>query len=204
MTDQGPTVRDHLQLLGKFLRHPRTVGTIAPSSAVLAQQMVQGILPTDERIVELGPGTGSFTQAILGRLGPQARLLAVEIDPAFAAIIHRRWPQIDCVCASAEELPTLAAAKGFRPADRIISGLPFASLPEATTRGILDGIEDTLRPGGTFTTFQYVHAYRFPPGVTFRRLLTDRMTGPPTASLVLWNLPPAWVFTWQRPPATRR
>jgi phosphatidylethanolamine/phosphatidyl-N-methylethanolamine N-methyltransferase len=202
MADHGPTVRDHLQLLGKFLRHPRTVGAVAPSSAALAREMVAGVGRSDaERVVELGPGTGSFTRAIVGRLGPRGRLLAVDVDAAFVDGIRRRWPNVDCVCASAETLPELAAARGFLPVDRIISGLPFASLPEAITRRILDGIEKTLRPGGTFTTFQYVHAYRLPPAVAFRRELTRRMAAPPKATFVMRNVPPAWVLTWRRPAA---
>lgn len=203
MTDTGPTVRDHLQLLGKFLRHPRTVGAVAPSSAALARRMVDGIGAAGERVVELGPGTGSFTRAIVRRLAPDARLLAIEIDPAFAEGIRRRWPGIDCVCASAEDLPAIGAARGFLPVDRIISGLPFASLPEGVTRGILDGIAATLRPEGTFTTFQYVHAYGLPPAVTFRHELTRRLGGPPEAALVMLNVPPAWVLTWRRVPASR-
>lgn len=203
MTDLGPTARDHLALLGKFLRHPRTIGAVAPSSAALARQITNGIgdLP-NERVVELGPGTGSFTRAIVARLRADGRLLAVEVDAEFAAGIRRRWPAVQCVCASAEDLPGLASERGFLPADRIVSGLPFASLPEAVTRGILDGIERTLRPAGTFATFQYVHAYGLPPAIAFRRNLTDRMAGPPRAVLVLRNIPPAWVLTWQRPPAS--
>jgi hypothetical protein len=56
MADNGPTVRDHLQLLGKFLRHPRTVGAVAPSSAALAREMVTGVGESEaERFVELAP-----------------------------------------------------------------------------------------------------------------------------------------------------
>lgn len=203
MTDSGPSVRDHLALLGKFLRHPRTIGAVAPSSAVLARHIIDGIGDRpNERVVELGPGTGSFTRAIVERLRADGRLLAVEVDAEFAAGISRRWPAVECVCASAEELPQLARDRGFLPADRIVSGLPFASLPEAVTRGILDGVEQTLRPSGTFATFQYVHAYGLPPAIAFRRSLTRRMAGPPRAVLVLRNVPPAWVLTWQRPPAS--
>jgi phosphatidylethanolamine/phosphatidyl-N-methylethanolamine N-methyltransferase len=204
MTDNGPTVRDHLQLFGKFLRHPRTVGAVAPSSAALARRMVHGVGDHEgERIVELGPGTGSFTRAIVAHLGIGARVLAIDVDPTFVDGIRRRWPTVDCVCASAESLPALAAERGLLPIDRIISGLPFASLPEVVTRGILDGVERALKPGGSFTTFQYVHAYRLPPAVAFRRELTRRMAGPPEATLVMRNVPPAWVLTWRGRPASR-
>jgi phospholipid N-methyltransferase len=199
MSDHGPTVRDHLQLFGKFLRHPRTVGAVAPSSAILARTMVLGVGSCpDERVVELGPGTGSFTRAIVANLGLGGRLLAIDVDQAFVDGIHRRWPTVDCVCASAEMLPELAAARGLMPVDRIISGLPFASLPEPITRGILEAIERTLKPGGEFTTFQYVHAYRLPPAAAFRRELTQRLGAPPSEVLVVRNVPPARVLSWKR------
>jgi phospholipid N-methyltransferase len=199
MSDHGPTVRDHLQLLGKFLRHPRTVGAVAPSSAILARAMVRGVGSCrDERIVELGPGTGSFTRAIVGQLGLGGRILAIDVDQAFVDGIHHRWPTVDCVCASAEMLPELAATRGMMPVDRIISGLPFASLPEPITHGILAAIEHALKPGGEFTTFQYVHAYRLPPAVAFRRELTRRLGAPPSELLVMRNVPPARVLSWTR------
>ncbi len=199
MTDEGPTVKDHLQLLGKFVRHPRTVGAVAPSSAVLAREMVREIgTHPGERIVELGPGTGSFTRAIVSRLTEGSRFLAIDIDPGFVETISRRWPAIECMCGSAERLAEFAAARRMAPADHIISGLPFASLPEAVTRGILTGIEATLRRGGTFTTFQYVHAFPAPAGVTFRRDMSRRMGSEPEKTLVMLNVPPAFVLTWRR------
>jgi phospholipid N-methyltransferase len=191
---------EHLLFFGRFLRDPRTVGAIAPSSRRLAREMVDKVdFTRPVRIVELGPGTGAFTREILGRLGPAGRFLAVDIDPTFVAKIRQRWPQVDCVCASAESLPALAAERRLAPVDHIVSGLPFASLPGATSRGILGAIAATLRAGGTFTTFQYVHAYRLPPAVKFRRDLRERFGSDPTSSLVVWNLPPAYVLTWRRP-----
>jgi phospholipid N-methyltransferase len=82
--------------------------------------------------------------------------------------------------------------------DHIISGLPFASLPAETTRRILDGVHETLRVGGTFTTFQYVHAYRMSAAAAFRRELSARLGSEPHSHLVLRNVPPAFVLTWRR------
>ena len=195
----GSGWREHLLLLGRFLRHPRSVGAIAPSSRVLAHAMVHELnLDGPVRVVELGPGTGAFTRAIVDRLGPTAHYLAVDNDPVFVARLRERWPQVRCVCASAAALPALAAEHGLAPVDRIISGLPFASLPGAVTTEILQGIERTLRPGGTFTTFQYVHAYGLPPAVAFRRDMTRRLGAMPTRRLVVWNIPPAYVLRWRR------
>ncbi len=190
---------EHLLFLGKFLRSPRTVGAIAPSSRHLAREMVADLdFARPVRIVELGPGTGAFTREIVERLGSEGRYLAIDIDEAFVARIRGRWPRIDCVCAPAETLPALAADRQLAPVDHIISGLPFASLPGATSQRILDAIAGTLRIGGTFTTFQYVHAYGLPPAVAFRRDIRARLGTAPSSSLVVRNLPPAYVLTWRR------
>ncbi len=91
------------------------------------------------------------------------------------------------------------ADRGIEHVDHIISGLPFASLPVAMTRQILQGIERTLRPGGTFTTFQYVHGYGMPPGRLFRRQMSELMGALPRRRLVLRNFPPTYILTWTRP-----
>lgn len=190
-----PEWTGHLVFLGALLRNPRTVGAIVPSSAHLARRMVREIAPAS-RVVELGPGTGVITREIIARGGDAGVLLAVDTDRAFVDRIRRAWPGIDCVCASAETLPALAAERGWHDVDHIVSGLPFATLPAAVTRLILDGVHQVLRAGGTFTTFQYVHAYRLPPAVAFRRELSARMACEPSSQLVVRNVPPALVLTW--------
>jgi phosphatidylethanolamine/phosphatidyl-N-methylethanolamine N-methyltransferase len=191
-------LREQRLIFGRFLRSPRTVGAIAPSSRALARRMVRGLESGPVRVVELGPGTGAFTGAIVERLGGTGRLVTIDIEPVFVSAIQQRWPSVECVCASAERLAAIAADRGLIPIDHIISGLPFASLPGSTTRQILDGIAETLRPGGTFTTFQYVHAYLLPTAIAFRRELSERLGSPAEVALVLRNVPPAFVLTWRR------
>ncbi len=193
----GSGWRAHLLFLGRFLRSPRTIGAIAPSSKALAAAMVRPIARGHAgRVVELGPGTGSFTAAIVACLSGSSRLLAIDREATFVDRLRRQWPQADFVCASAADLPALAAERHFLPIDHIVSGLPFASLPGTVTREILDGILSSLRPEGTFTTFQYVHAYGLPPAMAFRREINERMGGEPTRDLVVRNIPPAYVLTW--------
>jgi phospholipid N-methyltransferase len=150
------------------------------------------------RVVELGPGTGSFTGAIVACLGKTSRLLAIDREASFIDRLRGQWPQADFVCASAADLPALAAERHFLPIDHIVSGLPFASLPGTVTCEILDGILRSLRPNGTFTTFQYVHAYGLPPAIAFRREINDRMGAEPSRVLVVRNIPPAYVLTWEK------
>src|SRR5215210_2579076 len=104
----GTGIREHVLLFSRFLRSPRTVGALTASSRALAEAMVEGLdLSRPGRIVELGPGTGVFTAAIIERLGPDTRFLAMDIDPAFVRQIQKRWPAVECVCASAECLDSL-------------------------------------------------------------------------------------------------
>lgn len=192
-------MNEHLAMLGRFVRSPRTTGAVAPSSRALARAMVAGLdLSGDAHVVELGPGTGVFTREIVRHLGPQARCLAIDIDPDFVARLQRQCPRVETVCGSAAELASLVADAGLGRVDHIVSGLPFASLPAAVTTAILDGVMAVLRPGGTFTTFQYVHGYPTPLAVGVRRALTTRLGGPPTRRLVLRNMPPAFVLGWCR------
>ncbi len=195
----GSGWREHLLLFGRFLKAPRSIGAIAPSSPALAEAMVAALrLGGADRIVELGPGTGALTSALVARLHPGARVLAIDREPMFVERLRARWPQVECVCASAVALPALAAERGLLPIDHILSGLPFASLPAPVTARILEGIEETLRSDGTFTTFQYVHAYRMRQAAVFRRELSARLGSEPERTLVLRNLPPAYVLTWRR------
>jgi phosphatidylethanolamine/phosphatidyl-N-methylethanolamine N-methyltransferase len=199
-------LREHMLMASRFLRNPRTVGAVSASSRALAEAMVAGI-PTDRpvTVVELGPGTGAFTGAIVERIAPGSKLLAIDLEPTFVERIRRRWPSVDCVCASAADLEKLVNARHLNPVDHVVSGLPFASLPVAMTREVLDGIEHTLRPGGSFTTFQYVHGYFMPPGRTFRREMSERMHAAPRRQLVLKNFPFAFTLTWTRPaPAAKK
>ena len=191
--------QDHWLFLSHFRKSPRTVGAIAPSSRRLAQAMVDGLdLTSDSRVVELGPGTGAITVEIAERLPPAARCLAIDIDPVFTARVKARWPGIEAICDCAEHLVEIARSRGLLPIDHIASGLPFASLPAASARAIVDAIVTSLGPGGTFTTFQYVHAFALPPAVAVRRTLAARMGSNPTRQLVVGNLPPALVVRWTK------
>ena len=164
--------REHALILGHF-RHPGTVGTVAPAAHGW-RAMVRVLEPgRPQVVVELGPGTGAFTEAILERLRPGDRLLAVELEPAFVNQLRDRFPSLDCACASATELVELARARNFQAVDHIVSGLPFASLPAATSRQVLDAIQRVLRSGGTFTTFQYLHAFTLLASRGLRRAVDD-------------------------------
>lgn len=192
-------IAEHLMFLGKFLRNPRNVGSVSPSSRALAQEMARAV-PIDPAaiVVELGPGTGALTRSVIEVLAPGERFLAIDIDAEFCANLRKRWPQIDAECGSAADMPAMLAARGWSGVNHVLSGLPFASLPAAVSRAILAAVSASLVPGGTFTTFQYVHAYATPPAVTFRRQMTAGFGPVVSRQLVVKNFPPAYVMTWRK------
>jgi phospholipid N-methyltransferase len=201
MSDASPgsSLREHLTLFARFLRSPRTVGAVSASSQVLARRLLDQIgLKHPVRIVELGPGTGALTGAITERLQEGDRFLAIDIDPLFIQTIRERWPKVDCICASAEDLKRLASERGMLPVDHVISALPFTSLPVEMSDRILEAVVESVPSGGTFTTFQYIHSFGMAPAKGFREKMTARMRTAPSRRLVIRNLPPAWILTWRK------
>lgn len=192
-------IGEHLMFLGKFLRNPRNVGSVIPSSPALAREMARAV-PVDPAavVVELGPGTGALTRQVIEVLAPGERFLAIDIDPEFCANLRGRWPAIDVECGSAADMPAMLAARQWSGVNHVLSGLPFASLPAAISRSILGAVSQALVSGGTFTTFQYVHAYATPPAAKFRQQM-DAGFGPMVSRhLVVRNFPPAYVLTWKK------
>jgi phospholipid N-methyltransferase len=197
---------ESVRFLARFVRHPGTVGAIAPSGRQLAAAMVAPLASARERhdqdepttVVELGAGTGAFTEAIVPHLTPGDRFFIVELERVFCDALRRRWPGIDVACASAEALRTLTASRDAGAIDHIVSGLPFATLPADTTQRIVEAIGHTLRPGGTFTTFHYAHSLHMPRARAFRERASERLGSQPWMRLVAWNLPPAFAVSWTR------
>lgn len=181
-----------MSITTEFLRRPLMTGAVAASSRRLASAMTEGIgLERARLVAELGPGTGVFTDAILARLAPDARLVAVELNPVLAARLSatRRDPRLTVIRGSAAEL---AAAVG-EPVDAVVSGLPWTVMPQDRRAHILDAVSEVLAPGGRFTTFAYLHAARTPPARRFTAELACRFDRLERSKAVWANLPPAFV-----------
>src|SRR4030095_217518 len=125
MTQQ---LADRLRFLRAFAANPRQVGAILPTSRLAVRDMLHmAALRRASPRVELGAGTGSQTGEILARMGPDARLVALEIDPRLAKLLDERFedPRLQVVCDAAENLEHhLNGAK----ADVLVCALPFTSL----------------------------------------------------------------------------
>ncbi len=186
---------ESLGFFREFVRWPSRVGAIAPSSRWLARMMVESRnLKEAEAVVELGPGTGSFTEAILNSIGPATTFFALEVNAQFAARLRQRFPAITVYNDSAEHLLGYLARHDRTSVDCILSGLPWASLPLPTQENVMNAVVEALRPGGTFATFAYIHALYLPNARRFRRCLEGLFSRVELSSVVWRNLPPAFVY----------
>jgi phospholipid N-methyltransferase len=146
---------DRLRFLRAFAAHPRQVGAVLPTSRYAVRDMLDlGDVPRAGLVVELGAGTGVQTGEILARMGPDGRLVALEIDPGLARLLQDRFddPRLRVVCDSAENLEEHLS--GDR-ADVLVCALPFTSLEPRLRRRILDSLPEALGPRGVALVIQY-------------------------------------------------
>jgi phospholipid N-methyltransferase len=180
---------DRLRFLRAFAANPRQVGAILPTSRLAVRDMLDmGDVPGASLVVELGAGTGSQTGEILARMGPSARLVALEIDPRLVGILEERFddPRLQVVCDSAENL---RAHLGDERADVVVCALPFTSLEPKVRRRILEAMPGMLTADGVALVIQYSPLIQS----ELRRLFGDvrRRISPV-------NVPPAFLFACRR------
>lgn len=178
-------LRERARFLRSFLRSPRQVGSVLPTS----QRAVRAMLDLTDLgkascVVEMGAGTGPHTREILARLAPDARFLAFEIDPVLADGLRRELddPRLEVVADSAEAVERYL--DGQR-ADVVVSALPFTSLPERVRTGLLRAARDCLAGDGTMLVLQYS---------PFMRPKLERAFGSVEWRFMPLNLPPAFLF----------
>ncbi|MEE6257736.1 class I SAM-dependent methyltransferase [Plantactinospora sonchi] len=189
-----------ISFLTQLARNPLAVGAVAPSSVPLAERITATIPRTGQPlVVELGPGTGSFTRMIQQRLAGQGRHLAVEINPTFADLLAQRHPEVDVLKADAGSLGRLLAERNLPRAEVIVSGLPWAVFSEQKQREILVAVVAALADDGAFTTFAYQHARWAPPARRLQRMLRELFEEVVVGGTVWANLPPAVVYHCRRP-----
>ena len=190
---------ESLGFLAQFVRRPSTVGAVIPSSRWLARAMVEwGALHEADLVVELGPGTGPFTQAILDTDGDQTQFFALELNTRFAERLGERFPKANVYNDSAERILHYMQQHNRPHVDNVLCGLPWASLPLKVQEGVMSAISQALAPGGTFATFAYLHALGLPNARRFRQRLESTFSSVETSRVVWQNVPPAFVYRCRR------
>ena len=175
--------------LKKFFLAPAKIGSFTPSSQFLAKKMMERLpWKTLDTIVELGAGTGVFTEYIAAHKKPASRFLIIEQDARMRADLEERFPGM-LFGGQAENLPYILKKYGLAKVDCIISGLPFAVFTPELRQRILTGSTAALQAGGRFIAFQYSLQMYF----AFRRQFTRVRLG-----FELRNFPPAFVYYCQK------
>jgi phosphatidylethanolamine/phosphatidyl-N-methylethanolamine N-methyltransferase len=190
--DTISTVCDEITFLQGFLRQPGQVGAVIPSSGFLEQRLVRMARLGDARcVVELGPGTGGTSRALLGAMRADATLLAIELNPVFQARLSRiiTDPRFVLQLGSAEQIAEFLAGHKLPAPEVVISGIPFSTMPSEVADRIARAVASVLPPGGRFVAYQV------------RKRVSDYVTpylGAATREREMLNIPPVQIFVWSK------
>ena len=176
----------------QFWKEKKMVGAMAPSSRFLAQKMLQNIDFNEARVlIELGPGTGVFTDRILEKMHPEAKLLVFELNDNFCNALKKRITDSRAIIIhdSAEKIEEYLEKNNLGKADVVISSLPLANFPTALRQSILEASHRSLKTVGKYIQFQYSLQSKKHIKKTFGDIEID---------FTPLNFPPAFVYTCQK------
>lgn len=183
---------DILPFFRAWMRHPLRVAAVAPTGSAAASLMVQEITAETGPILELGPGTGVFTRALIERGVRHHDLTLVEYGSEFIPLLRHRFPAARVLRMDAAGLRREKLFAGA-PVGAVVSGLGLLTMAPETVRAILDGAFSYLRPGGAF----YQITYR-----PYRPVADAILDGLGLQAIGIGhtfrNLPPAWVYRISR------
>ena len=185
-------MKDTLLLFSSFIKNPKQVGAVAPSSRFLTGKIVGNIdFKKAKNIVELGPGLGTFTRAILKKASPDAKIYCFEINKEFCSYLEKNIidKRLAIINAGAESIGNNLAKFNIRKTDYIISGLPFLNFPRAKKEKIILEIKNSLSHNGKFILFQYTNGLS-----TMLKLYFNKVR----RTFVHLNIPPAFVYVCEK------
>src|SRR5690349_10301166 len=156
MTRASVSINDQWRFLRGLIERPKNVGAIAPSSPALARAIAAQIDPKVEGpVLELGPGTGVVTEALLKRGIAPERITAIEYDPDFAAMVRKRFPRVNVIEGDAFDLVHTLGREHTEPFAGIVSGLPLLNFPPHKRLALIEGALDRLKHGSPLVQFSY-------------------------------------------------
>ncbi len=190
-TSRPSRSNDSMDFVRGFLRDPAGVGSVIPSSRLLERRIVRVMSASTAKVViELGPGTGGTTRALLKAMPADSRLVCMEIDPGFADLVERiDDPRLVVHRGSAERIGSMLEERGIEAPDVVVSGIPFSTMPRSVADGIMRSIDASLAPGGCFVAYQFrAHVAR----------IAEPVFGPAECDdLEAFNVPPMRVYRWR-------
>ena len=178
---------------GMWLRNPRHIASLAPSSAALAQLMAKRVpLSLDQPVIELGAGTGAVTRALLYAGVAPANLVVVERDAQLASLLRTRFPGTHVIQGDAVQLQRLLHDRGITSIACVVSSLPLLTLPMRAQIAILRASFTLLDEGGELIQYTYSPFSPIAPRILKRMALSGQRIGH------IWrNVPPATVWAFR-------
>lgn len=183
---------DEMQFIRSWMEKPLRTGAVMPSSKALARTMAGYVdVQSNGPVIELGPGTGPVTEALVRHGVDPKRLVLVEFNPDFCRLLRTRYPEATVVQGDAYRLRRLLETTVREPAAAMVSGLPLMTKPLRTRLRLIADAMTLLKPGAPFIQFTYAMLPPIPKALS-------HITAEPS-NLIWLNLPPArvWVYRGQ-------
>jgi phosphatidylethanolamine/phosphatidyl-N-methylethanolamine N-methyltransferase len=182
---------DEVRFIRSWLEKPLSTGAVAPSSKLLARTMAAYVDPQAAGpVIELGPGTGPVTEALVAQGVDPSRLVLVEFNPTFCRLLRLRYPTATVVQGDAYGLHRLLGSLLREPAAAVVSGLPLFTKPLKMRLRLMHNAFALMAPHAPFVQFTYAMVPPIPKGLT--GVSTE-------ASERIWmNLPPARVWIYRK------
>src|SRR6266436_8692236 len=187
----GIRIDDEFRFFRTWIEKPLSMGAVTPSGKALARTMAEYVDPhSDGPIIELGPGTGPVTEALVARGVDPARLVLVEFDPTFCRLLSERYPTATVVQGDAYGLKRLLQSVLEEPASALVSGLPLFTKPLKMRLRLVSEAFALMGPDAPFVQFTYAAVSPIPRAI-------DRIKS--QASERIWtNIPPARVWVYRK------
>lgn len=186
-------IADSGLLLREWFFNPQRTGAVAPSSPQLAAAMARWLPPNpDSFVLELGPGTGAVTEALMANGLREDRLVAIENNPTLAKLLRKRFPRAQIITGDAWHLDYLLRNRheAIESVGAVVSSLPLLNFPPEKAEELAEKIRDILEPQGTWVQYSYAIVKGRSRGASRFQLI---------ASKIVWfNLPPARVHVFQK------
>lgn len=181
---------DWARFFATWIRHPLKVGAIAPSSPSYCAEMVeQATTGLEGPILEIGPGLGVVTRALLEKGIAPDRITSIEYDADFARTLQQRFPLVDVICGDGLDLDTTLGHRAGEKFAAILFAVPIAHLGRPARQALFSDYIGRLKPGGNLTQLSYLPTAPVSP-------LPGVFTV--SSSRIVWdNIPPArvWIYT---------
>jgi len=180
-----------LALFQEFIKHPSQIGSVISSSRFLECRVVETAgIKSAKTIVELGPGTGGTTRAILKSMAQCTKLLSIEKNPHLHSMVSRiKDDRLIAHFGDANGLKKILSMYELDAPEVLISGIPFSTMSIGTGSQIVETISSVLAPGGRFVAYQVSNRVAY---------LCRPILGPGQMKVELLNIPPHRVYRWEK------